>query len=392
MRILHLCLGNFYADGYGYQENHLPRINKENGHDVLIIASTESYDNNSKLCYVEPKEYETEDGVRIVRLAYAGLGPMWFKRKIRAYKGLYEKIDNFQPDIIFSHNLGYKSVTDIIKYKKLHPEVLIFADTHVAAYNSGRNWLSYYILHRIIYKHYISRAMKYVEKYYYIGEAEKTFSLSMYKISEEKMEYFPLGGTIINDDLYNELRTTYRKNIGISPNQILFVHSGKMNSKKRTLELVSAFSKTAGANGMLLLLGSINEELLSVIMPIINQDDRIRFLGWKSSAELQGYLCACDVYCQPGSVSATFQNALCCRCAVVAFPHKEYEKNYNISSIVWVESINDIEQMFNSFFNEECNLDYYGIISYEYALNNLDYNNLATRYINDAINTTNHEI
>ena len=42
MRILHLCLSCFYIDGYNYQENILPRINHEDGHDVRILASTET--------------------------------------------------------------------------------------------------------------------------------------------------------------------------------------------------------------------------------------------------------------------------------------------------------------------------------------------------------------
>lgn len=39
MKILHLCLACFYIDGYTYQENILPRINREDGHDVRILAS-----------------------------------------------------------------------------------------------------------------------------------------------------------------------------------------------------------------------------------------------------------------------------------------------------------------------------------------------------------------
>ena len=65
MRILHLCLACFYIDGYNYQENILPRINHEDGHDVRILASTETYVDNLHLGYVEPREYVTEYGVPI---------------------------------------------------------------------------------------------------------------------------------------------------------------------------------------------------------------------------------------------------------------------------------------------------------------------------------------
>lgn len=68
MRILHLCLACFYIDGYNYQENILPRIDRENGNEVLVIASTETYVNNSELGYVEPGEYTTFDGIHVIRI------------------------------------------------------------------------------------------------------------------------------------------------------------------------------------------------------------------------------------------------------------------------------------------------------------------------------------
>jgi len=63
MKILHCCLSQFYIDNYSYQENILPRVNKQMGHEVKIIASTETYLDNRNLEYVEPSRYYTEDGI-----------------------------------------------------------------------------------------------------------------------------------------------------------------------------------------------------------------------------------------------------------------------------------------------------------------------------------------
>ena len=38
MKILHCCLSNFYAEGFGYQENLLPKANRMAGHDVRTAA------------------------------------------------------------------------------------------------------------------------------------------------------------------------------------------------------------------------------------------------------------------------------------------------------------------------------------------------------------------
>ena len=84
MKILHLCLACFYIDNYTYQENILPRINHEDGHDVRILASTETYVDNAHLGYVEPAEYVTEYGVPIKRLPYVKAGNGFVTHKFRA--------------------------------------------------------------------------------------------------------------------------------------------------------------------------------------------------------------------------------------------------------------------------------------------------------------------
>ena len=42
MKIAHICLSCFYIDGFSYQENELVRQNVSDGHDVLVITSTET--------------------------------------------------------------------------------------------------------------------------------------------------------------------------------------------------------------------------------------------------------------------------------------------------------------------------------------------------------------
>ena len=49
MRILHLCLSAFYIDEAGYQENHLVQQHVKDGHEVLVIASTETFDGKGGL-------------------------------------------------------------------------------------------------------------------------------------------------------------------------------------------------------------------------------------------------------------------------------------------------------------------------------------------------------
>lgn len=344
MRILHCCLAAFYIDGYNYQENVLPRISKEKGHDVLIIASTETYVGNTSLGYVAPSDYITEYGVPIKRLPYKHIVSHRISRKIRKYIGLYDAIERFAPDIIFSHDISYASVIDVVEYVKNHPNVTFLADTHTAAYNSGLNWMSLNILHRLIYKRYIGKTIPYLKKYYYIGPAERDFSVINYGVPEGVMEFLPLGGIIPDAATYMRQREKFRREFGVAEGELLLVHSGKLVAEKKTVELLRAFKKVESMRARMVIIGSIPKDTETEILSMIETDERVEYVGWQQSDFLLGCLCGADLYCQPGSVSATLQNAICCRAAVMARPVDAY-KMLDKGNFFWVEKEEDIENV-----------------------------------------------
>ena len=379
MRILHLCLACFYIDGYNYQENILPRINHEDGHDVRILASTETYVDNLHLGYVEPREYVTEYGVPIKRLPYVKVGTQFSTIKIRKYPHVYEEIAAFAPDVILSHDLGYWSLLDVIRYKQDHPEVKLYADTHTAYANSGTNWLSMHVLHQLIYRRLVRKALPYLEKYWYIGAGERDFNQGVYGVPASKMEWYPLGGTLFSDEVYAEKRARRRAELGLAPDELLLVHSGKLGPLKRTADLLRAFSAVPDFRAKLIIIGSVPEETKSDILPLVEQDGRVEYLGWKSANELLEYLCACDLYCQPGSGSATLQNALCCGCPVLAFPHGSYMELLDRGQFFWARTQEDMQHGFHEIMETPELLPTMTEKAWECAREVLDYRKLAAR-------------
>ena len=378
MKILHLCLSCFYIDGYNYQENVLPRLNLADGNEVLVIASTETYTDNMKLGYVEASEYTGKDGVHVIRLPYRNIVNQYVSTKIRKYRGLAEEIEKFAPDVIFSHGLSYLSVKELLVYLKKNPQVRFFADTHTAAYNSGSNWVSLNILHKIFYKRLIHKALPYLEKYFYIGENEKLFSRDVYKVPESIMEFYPLGGIIPNPDEYRNNREEIRKALGVSDGEFLLLHSGKLTPEKKTLSLVRAFTSVKELNARLAIVGAVGDEIKNELLSYANEDSRIMLLGWKSADELMKYLCACDLYCQPGSVSATLQNAICSFAPVMTYPHLIYQKIDN-DNFVWVENESDMSEFFKKLERGEADYDTLKKRTEECAAKYLDYKKLAAR-------------
>ena len=71
MKILHCCLACFYIDDYSYQENILPKFHKIQGHDVKILASTETYIDNKVLGNTVSGTYYNEDGIEVTRINYS---------------------------------------------------------------------------------------------------------------------------------------------------------------------------------------------------------------------------------------------------------------------------------------------------------------------------------
>ena len=379
MKILHLCLSCLYIDNYTYQENILPRINHEDGHDVRILASTETYVDNAHLGYVEPAEYVTEYGVPIKRLPYVKAGNGFVTHKFRAYPHLYEEIAAFAPDVILSHDLSYWSVLDVIRYKKAHPAVKLYADTHTAYNNSGTNWLSLHILHRGLYRYLTKKAFPYLEKYFYISDECREFSHEVYDIPNEKMEFYPLGGTLLSDEEYAAVRAKRRTELGLVENDRLYIHSGKLDALKRSDELFRAFSAVDDPHAVLAVIGSIPEDRNSILLPLMEADKRIRYLGWRTGEELQEYLCAADLYCQPGSQSATMQNAVCRYCPVMLYPHPAHTADYDRGEVIWIKTQADMEMVFRSLAADPAQLKPLRENAEKLARELLDYRRLAAR-------------
>ena len=379
MRILHICLSSFYIDNYNYQENALPRVNKEDGHKVRILASTESYLDNAHTGFLEPKEYVTEYGVPIKRLPYVKIGPHSLTIKFRKYPHVYEEIAAFAPDVILCHGLSFWSVLDVIRYKKDHPQVKLYADTHTDAGNSGTNWLSLHVLHLIFYRFLIQKALPYLEKYFYISEEGRLFSVRNYGVPEDIMEFYPLGGTLLPEEEYQVIRTKCRTELGLGKDELLLIHSGKLVSLKRTDELLRAFSSVPKLRARLVVIGSIPDEQKELLSPLMEADSRIIYLGWKAGEELQEYLCACDLYCQPGSESITAQNAICRNCPLLLYPHESYLKDYEWGNVFWVKSEADMVGVFRRLAENPAVLAPMEENSRRCAQKLLDYRILAAR-------------
>ncbi len=378
MKIVHCCLANFYIDKYSYQENLIPKFHKLDGHDVLIIASTETFVGDNKLGYIETKKYVNEDGISVTRVPYRKILTEFLTRKIRSYKGVYSILEEEKPDIIFFHDTCAWELLNVVKYKKRNNYVKLFVDSHTDANNSATTFLSKNILHRIFYRNITRWACQHLEKILCVSLETKEFLNSIYGIPERKLEIYPLGGIVIEDEEYFNKRKRMRSKLGIEDGDILLVHSGKLDGNKRTKEILEALRKTESRKLRLAILGAISSEMKSIIEPMIGADRRVRFEGWKNGEELVDYLCAADMYVQPGTQSSTMQNAICCRCAVMLYPYRSHEP-FLKGNGYFVKTVEDMVDCFKRICDHPELLRQMSANSLEIATDMLDYKKLAAR-------------
>ena len=378
MKIAHIGLACHFTYGMTYQDNMLTDRNVKDGHQVLYVSDAQRFE-NGKIVVCGYEDTVLPNGVRLVRMPYErfinGLGT----EKFRRVKGLYDLLCDFAPDVILCHDLCYWSVLDVIRYRKEHKNVRLYSDNHADYGNSGTNWVSLHILHGIYYKALFKKALPYVEKILCTSVERRDFVVEVYGCPEEKTEFYPLGGTVYPEEDYLTMRRKRRSELQIDDETKLFVHSGKLDEGKETAKLLDAFYSVPELNARLIIIGSVPEDMKEKLLPRFERDKRVEYLGWKKADELTEYLCAGDMYLQPGTISATMENAMCCRCAQMLKPVRSYTEAYPKDMAVWVENEEDMENAFRALARGEIPIDEMRKSAYNYAYEILDYRKLAAR-------------
>lgn len=377
MNILHISLASSFTYGLNYQDNILSNINRADGNNVMVISNCSKFI-NGVLVDTDEENITLSNGIKLLRLKYDYIHSKFVSSKIRSVSRLMEVLQCFSPDIILHHGLASYELMNVALYKKQHPHIRFYADSHADYHNSATNLLSKYILHKVIYKYFLYKALPYIDKIFYVGYEAMPFIKELYNIPDEKLEYYPLGGVIPDPGTRANNNIVFRKTNNIPINDIIIMHSGKMDQKKRTLDVVSAFHNVYEPHLHLILIGTMTDDVKEEVMPIINSDIRILYLGWESGDELLSSLCACDLYVQPGSQSATMQNALCCGAAAALYPHKSH--TYLLGdSVFYIQTIYDMIDLFQKVSNDKRILEDKRRQSFEIAQKRLDYKVLAAR-------------
>lgn len=309
MKIIHLCLSAFFIDNYSYQENMLSKYHVKQGHDVTVIASLFSYDNNGKAITLPgPSKYKDPNGYKIIRLSYKK--PIKWNRLFRHYIGLEDNLIAIEPDIIFIHGTSFGDITIVKRYIKRHPKVKLFADSHADFINSGKNWLSLHILHKIVWRYYTKTIEPYLVKCYGVTPLRCRFLHEVYGVNLSIIEYLPLG---VDDDLIPEdrykTRIDLRKELRIKDSDFLIFTGGKVDRRKNIHILLEAIDNICNPEVHVVICGVLTQEM-EYLKEKIEANPNIHYLGWCDAERVMNCMIASDIACFPGTHSTLWEQSV----------------------------------------------------------------------------------
>lgn len=308
MKIVHLCLGCFFPDNYSYQENMLPKFHKQLGYEVEVIASLATFDKNGKAAFLEKSStYQNEYDIRVTRLDYKK--PEKVYRKLKRYIGAYDALQKTNPDILFIHGCQFMDMDVVVKYVKQHINTRVYVDNHADFSNSGTNWLSKNLLHKVLWRHSAHIIEPYTTKFYGVLPARVEWLVDMYRLPQNKCELLVMGADDdkVKEATNPEMRKKIRTKYGICEDDFLIITGGKIDPAKiQTLQLMEAVAQIDNPKVKLIVFGSVTLDLQKQVKDRC-VDNKIIYIGWIKSDDSYNYFAAADLVVFPGRHSVFWE-------------------------------------------------------------------------------------
>ena len=378
MRILHICTGNPFSEAMYYKENYLIDANLEDGHEVIILADTTMWDGNH-LVSVPTCDQGLKNGARLIRVSFQNFGVALLSSKLRKVPGFSELVVGLAPDVILFHNIFQQGICDLPKIRNRLPDCKIYGDVSTSFENSAQNPLSKYVLHGMIYRRWLKRSTPYWDKIFYVAELSHDFLRTMYDVPEDLMELNPLPGRIMPLEEKHGRAASFREAHGLSPETLVLFHSGKMDARKKTVEILNIIrALPEGLDIHLFIAGSFYDDVRQEAEGLMAAMDCVTYLGFLSQDEMQSALAACDLYLQPGSASHTAQTAICCGVPVIVSDERIYRRFIDGNGYI-IRNVQELREIILDTYAHREKLQEMSENAYRVAGEYFDYRKLAAR-------------
>lgn len=362
MNIVHIAPNATFDDGWGFQDNLLPKYHQKLGHNVTLLITNYIHDGHKKI-QTRPSGFLSVDGYNVERLKYREYGSLKLTRFF-CKLDVYSRLKELHPDVIFYHGLVSTTIFDVIRYKKSckkeNRACTIIQDNHLD-YNIGvvpknikqKVFRTYY---RIINKY----SQKYVAKVYGVTPWREQYAQDYYQINPLLTDVLIMGADDEKIDFSRResIRFNIRKKHGINENEFLIVSGGKLDEKKKVLELMEACSNMPKIK--LLLFGSVADSILHKYEALKKNSNNIISIGWINGDEVYNYFFAADLIMFPGQHSVLWEQACATKtpCVFGRWPGMEHVNNGGNSDFIDSSDVTTIKNMIDQlvFTDKYCEM------------------------------------
>ena len=260
MKIVHIAPNAPYNEGWGYQENYLPRYQALLGHEVILVITNTEH-KNGKIEETLCTDAISADGFRVIRrkirrVFNSGLS------NVLSLIAVYDILQEEKPDLIFFHGLVSATIFQVCRYKrKLNSKCVIVQDNHLD-YNIGANPSTFKSrVLREIYRMYFRLTKKFIARVYGVTPWREVYAQDYFSVPSSMTDVLIMGAADEKIHLNKKaaLREQIRKEYNIRPNEFLMVAGAKIDRKKNIHLLMEAVNQLDGVR--LIVFGNVLDDI-----------------------------------------------------------------------------------------------------------------------------------
>lgn len=310
MKIVHVQ--HPFIPGRGYQENYLPKMQSELGHEVYIITTD-----------VTPNKF-TEQAQSFSPGKYVYDGVTTYRCKTITYDteaatfplGVRKIISRINPDVIHSHRLvSLLSISTI--YASIRSDANLFFDLHIDNDNFHLDE-AYKRIGFSMFKNLILPILK-KKSNGFIGVNPFACQFLEDRLGVQNPDFSPLG--VDTDKFYqsDEERNQTREELGVS-DQFLIITAGNLTRNKKIKEIIQAVSVLSDPPVELLILGQGPDEYMQELRSLTsekNLEENVTFKSFVDHSSLSKYYNAADIGVWPGKLGITIIEAIGCGLPII---------------------------------------------------------------------------
>ena len=313
MKIVHIAPNAPYNDGWGYQDNLLPKYHLKAGHEVTFIA-TDTAHVNGKIEKVPCETFVSKEGVRVMRLARKEYGSRVIT-SLCSKMDVYPVLKQLRPDLVFFPGLLSTTVFDAIRYKiRDNPGCVFVQDNHMDYFNQAYHKGLKFRVIRAWYRMVNRRSISSVAKVYGVTPLRKRYAEDYFHINKRKTDVLIMGADDEKLDFANRqaIRDKIREKYGVGDKDFLIVTGGKIDSGKNIHLLIRACADLSRVK--LLIFGNAAESFKKEFAEIVASATNAIHIGWVDSDKVYDYFFAADLVAFPGTHSVLWEQACASKC------------------------------------------------------------------------------